>query len=609
MENANGDRTALASYLSLSTGESKKKIQDLRGGIRLKDVHQVLATYTEAMLGRSVIIRPVTELPEQLHKWNRLMSTGDGKRVYLPERLDVFPDDAGNMRLYKMMLMHETARQDAGTYEFGVKERSASESESMDLGEWLLSFNQVDLAQKIFVFLEGKRISAWLLDRFPGVMQEITAVHLYPREETTAPPETLTGDITSLAEVISLTHKLYSLCQKPGSSLATWFMERKGEPYLGAIRPELVYIQWQVVGESISIEMEQKSVEYFRTLGGITDAGEGFIFHFRQLLQKFTEEEEQNQFRDIRYYNEWDYTLNDYREKWCTVREMLLPPSSGRVVSETMDEYYGLISSLKKQFAMLRPDRLRRYHRQTEGDDLDINAVVDAMVALKTGMPSHEGLYVRRDKRLRDVAVAFLLDLSQSTEQVINDAGKTILRVEIEAAALMAEALEAVGDRYAIYGFSSDGREKIDFYVIKDFDEDYSLSVKQRFGGLHSARATRLGAAIRHASYKLRMIPAAVNLLVVLSDGRPYDYDYRSQYEPTGLRAWLKYESERYAQDDVRVALREAKNYGITPFCLTVDKQGKDYLEEIFGQVSYEVISEVESLPVKLPEVYKKLTT
>ena len=166
-----------------------------------------------------------------------------------------------------------------------------------------------------------------------------------------------------------------------------------------------------------------------------------------------------------------------------------------------------------------------------------------------------------------------------------------------------------MGDRYAIYGFSSDGREKIDFYVIKDFDEDYSLSVKQRFGGLHSARATRLGAAIRHASYKLRMIPAAVNLLVVLSDGRPYDYDYRSQYEPTGLRAWLKYESERYAQDDVRVALREAKNYGITPFCLTVDKQGKDYLEEIFGQVSYEVISEVESLPVKLPEVYKKLTT
>lgn len=135
-------------------------------------------------------------------------------------------------------------------------------------------------------------------------------------------------------------------------------------------------------------------------------------------------------------------------------------PSTGRFVQQTLDENYGMINTLKRYFGMLRPDRFRRYPRQEEGDDLDLDAVIEGMVENRAGVSPRGGFYVQRDKRERDVAVGFLLDLSFSTEEVIKNKRKTLLDVEKESAIVMAEALEVLGDKYAIYGFNSDSREK-----------------------------------------------------------------------------------------------------------------------------------------------------
>jgi nitric oxide reductase activation protein len=146
--------------------------------------------------------------------------------------------------------------------------------------------------------------------------------------------------------------------------------------------------------------------------------------------------------------------------------------------------------------------------------------------------------------------------------------------------------------------------------VVKDFYEPYTDAVRRRFSGLSSLKMTRLAAAIRHTAGKLQQVNAAVKLLFILSDGRPFDMDYKplEQGEAT-VKSWLMQDDSVYPQADTKVALWEAKANGITPFCLTVDKRAKEYMEQIFSQLGYVLINDVGMLPVKLPEIYRRLTT
>ena len=159
---------------------------------------------------------------------------------------------------------------------------------------------------------------------------------------------------------------------------------------------------------------------------------------------------------------------------------------------------------------------------------------------------------------------------------------------------LMSEALEAVGDVYSMQGFTSEGRRNVKFYVIKDFTEGYSAEVERRIGGISYQNNTRLGAAIRHATTRLARQDARTKLMIVLSDGRPYDHDYGDN---------------RYAREDTRMALRQARIEGITPFCITIDRESEDQLRDMYGEVGYTIIDDVLSLPERLPGIYSRLTT
>lgn len=160
---------------------------------------------------------------------------------------------------------------------------------------------------------------------------------------------------------------------------------------------------------------------------------------------------------------------------------------------------------------------------------------------------------------------------------------------------MIAEAVDAIGDACAIWGFSGYGREHVAFYVAKDFDDSYDDRVRERIGRITWKMENRDGAAIRHATARLREHPARTKLLILLSDGRPLDCGCDHYYD-------------RYANEDTRVALREARKGGIHPFCITVDPRARKYLEELYGEVGYIVIDEVESLPRRLPTIYRRLT-
>jgi nitric oxide reductase NorD protein len=162
-----------------------------------------------------------------------------------------------------------------------------------------------------------------------------------------------------------------------------------------------------------------------------------------------------------------------------------------------------------------------------------------------------------------------------------------------ESLVVMAEALEGIGDAYAIYGFSGQGRAEVEFYHVKSFAEPLSPAVKGRIGTIEPKRSTRMGAALRHAATKLRAVSARVKLLVLLSDGFPQDLDYGEDRR-----------SNVYGLRDTAAALREAEREGVFPFCLTVDRAGHDYLREMCDPSRYMVIEEVASLPSELPKVY-----
>jgi nitric oxide reductase NorD protein len=302
------------------------------------------------------------------------------------------------------------------------------------------------------------------------------------------------------------------------------------------------------------------------------------------------------------YYDEWDRELGDYRTRWCRIIERGGSRGSRGFVELVRSRYAGVISSIRYQFQLLRPENLRRIRGEIDGEDYDLQAVIDyALDKRSTGLID-DRLYTRKLRRERDVAVSFLLDMSSSTARAISrypnnpytQPGQRIIDIEKEGLVLMSEALEAVGDSYSMQGFTSEGRRNVKFYVIKDFSEDYSSEVERRIGGITYQNNTRLGAAIRHATTRLTRQEARTKLLIVLSDGRPYDHDYGDS---------------RYAREDTRMALRQARIEGITPFCITIDRESEDQLRDMYGEVGYTIIDDVLSLPERLPGIYSRLTT
>ena len=210
-------------------------------------------------------------------------------------------------------------------------------------------------------------------------------------------------------------------------------------------------------------------------------------------------------------YDEWDRELVDHRVGWCRVIEKKVKRGERAFVDDTRERYKGVVSSIRHQFQLMKPEDLARVTNEIDGDDYDLNAVVDYFIDRRADGHQSERIYTRRLRRRRDVAVSFLLDQSSSTARTIGrhplqpytHPGRRIIEIEKEGLVLMSEALEAVGDRYSINGFTSEGRRNVKFYVLKDFGEHYSDEVMRRIGGITYQNNTRLGAAIRHAAAKL----------------------------------------------------------------------------------------------------------
>ncbi|BBO91944.1 VWA domain-containing protein [Desulfosarcina ovata] len=291
-------------------------------------------------------------------------------------------------------------------------------------------------------------------------------------------------------------------------------------------------------------------------------------------------------------YREWDWCMGDYLPDRVRLLEHEIHSSDPGFYRRTLDTFHGLVRRIRYAFELLRPEEITILRQWREGDAFDYRALLDWAIDRKAGLIPSDRLFIKRVKRIRDVATLLLVDLSRSTANTVDERGTRVLDVEKQAIVLLCEALQVVGDRFAVAGFSGSGPLGVDYYRIKDLEAPFDDAVKSRISAMAPQRSTRMGAAIRHATALLQPVQARVRLIIILGDGFPNDLEYKGPY----------------AVEDTRRAVMEARAAAVHVKAITVNISDNGQLDRLYGSHHHTLIGNVRDLPDKLVRVYSALT-
>jgi nitric oxide reductase NorD protein len=589
-------------------------------GIAFEEISGVLELFVRGLSGRPLKIECADEV---------YTDTGT---LFVPPRLSLFAERHDNFRLYKALVTHLWAQVWFGTFRLNPEDPEAQV-------RFLARFDDPGQAQRLFHALETMRLDAHIAVELPGLYRDLRELDAlagtapYPPAWQTARerlqrPEATVHDSYALLETLYPAEppspRCYAGILRPERAAQTLkerlareqdqfrtALTRLGEEAAPATpaaaeaqakfqlrqtpdpdHPEHFSFELLLNGQPMTPTAEVRALmdSIIQDLGTVPEeylvaAGDGG--YRREHSEKRPEDVWKGTYHEegAFLYNEWDYKRAHYRKDWCVLRELDVHPQDEPFVARTLNKYASVLAGLRKTFEALRgEDRLLK--KQTSGDDIDFDALVEARTDMHQGRELSERLFIKRHKLERHIAVMFMVDMSGSTKGWINNA-------EREALVLLCEALEILGDRYAIYGFSGMTRKRCELYRVKRFDEPYSAEVRRRITGIAPKDYTRMGVTIRHLTKLLNEVEARTKLLITLSDGKPDDYDgYRGDY---GI-------------EDTRAALIEAKRAGIHPFCITIDTEARDYLPHMYGAVNWALVDDVKKLPLKVSDIYRRLT-
>ena len=587
----------------------------------LSKIEAIISPYVRGLSGRTLNIAQ--------NKSNEWFT--DTETIWLPAEIHRYMDRRSNFILYKIIAVHLWAQIHYGTF----RRRMPS---SRWLSEQLGRYPEPIQAREIFNTLETYRLAACITRDLPGLAREMQALMMREVEtklthswaEAVNIVEAGHSSVTDTLDQVAILYRVGSIIPASKPWQGTLYPEKAEETTRKRIiRESIEAREWaasvkqqltsdhlmSIVAPPImnNKEVKERETRKVEPRGHpviapqrLADIFQSVLLDFEEIPpgyllpetaddslhydagQKFSQNSEASNSEELSgyYYDEWDFQRDSYRKNWCFLREIDMQPSQEPVVDQTLEKYKGLVLEIRRTFEAIRGGN-RRLKRQTNGDDIDIEAVVDAQIQTKAGHEVSEQLFTSSRRVDRDTAVIFMVDISGSTKGWINSA-------ERESLVLLSEAIEILGDQYAIYAFSGMTRKRCELYRIKSFSETYSDDVKKRIAGIEPKDYTRMGVIIRHLTKLLGQREARTRLLITLSDGKPDDYDgYRGEY---GI-------------EDTRQALIEARRAGIYPFCITIDKAARDYLPHMYGEAGYTVVSEVKKLPKKVSEIYRRLTT
>jgi nitric oxide reductase NorD protein len=589
----------------------------------LEEIQHVLELFVQGLAGRPLKAEAAAD------------TYTDTATLFLPARLHRFAERHDNFRLYKAMAAHLWAQTWYGTYRLAPGMPSLTET--------LVAYRDPEKALRLFHALETLRLNACIARELPGLYRDMQEVQRLigevrypeawrPATQRLADPEASASDSLAwlaalheeeipapfcfqgvlipdraqqaMQERLAREKELFreALAQLGGETAGQkpeaetdptqnsrqYAIEQRPDPD----HPGQFIFQLLLDGQPVQPLADMRALmdSIIQDLGQIPEdylvaAGAGG--YRRQADEKRPEDVWKGTYHEegAFLYNEWDYRRNHYRKHWCVLRELDVHPVHEPFVARTLAKYRGVLPQLRKTFEALRGEN-KLLKKQINGDDVDFDALVEARADMQSGMELSERLFTKLHKFERDIAVMFMVDMSGSTKGWINDA-------ERESLVLLCEALEILGDRYAIYGFSGMTRKRCELYRIKRFDEPYNEDVRQRIAGIQPQDYTRMGVTIRHLTKLLNDVEARTKLLITLSDGKPDDYDgYRGEY---GI-------------EDTRMSLIEAKRAGIHPFCITIDEAARDYLPHMYGAVNWTLVDDVRKLPLKVSDIYRRLT-
>ena len=649
-------------YFALRSKQAVEVAGRLSRGILLRDVQSALTFYAEALCGRPVEIRPGTGASSAL--------ADGGGVITLPDKITIYATPEENFRFYKVLTLHEAGHLEFGTYdplphrviEWFAEPGAAAPQEAplrplvgAVLRSLLDRFPDPGLAQNLWTIVEEARIDYLLRREYPGIAGDVDRV-LFEQLRGRPKPDTL-------ARRASILEVLLQLSVADTADVPLPLLDTVGRAYelIKRVRTpdataedalRIVIDLYPVVADGMDgpdpvsteaspeaappefdqLAMGHAPIERFAFRDSLTppafraEQRGGAPDEDRQPTICTEDDLARNAAAAIArasdgaddtvaagsgsgagaWYDEWDLGAQEYRRRWCRVTERIADEGADDEVEAILARARGIIASLRRRFEVLRPEAFRKVARQAEGEDIDLDAATAAAVDRRAGLTPSDRLYIRREKKTRDVSVAFLVDASGSTGRQLAGASRVtldsclapdrprrVIDVEREGLILLGEALDALGDEFALFAFSGQSRLGVECLVIKDFETPPGPAVRHRLGGLRPMGQNRDGAAIRHVARRLSRRPAAVKLLIVLSDGRPLDDGYEGPY----------------ALDDTKFALREVRALGIRPFCITVDNAAPRYIEAMYGEVGYTIIDDVATLPARLPTLYKRLTT
>ncbi len=309
----------------------------------------------------------------------------------------------------------------------------------------------------------------------------------------------------------------------------------------------------------------------------------------------FNEKEGKEPISSPYHYNEWDYQTQLERPNWSTLLEKRPPMGDLAIIDKVVEKHKPLVRRLKQLIEAVQPQGVIRQRKVEDGDEIDINAAIRAMVDIRMGIQPDPRIGIRSRLQIRDLSVLLLIDLSESTNDPVPGAEEetTVLDMAREATALLAEALTRIGDPFAIHGFDSNGRHDVEYYRFKDFDVPYDDKAKGRLAAMTGQLSTRMGTALRHAGHLLSRRPSQKKLILLLTDGEPADNDERDP---------------QYLRFDTKRAVDELARQGVNTFCLTLDPHADQYVSRIFGAKNYLILDHVTRLPERLPALYLSLT-
>lgn len=640
-------------YFSLKSKSSKEFIEGLTGSAALNEVAGVLRYYALGLSGVNfnILSRRMIQMEEEPDAINPVVA---GKTIYLAPRIKKYGDFEDNFRIYKLSIMHEVGHVQFSSHTLGLEEVSGLMAEIkrryttikkgtylsgqqpegiVDIADIIALLPNEALAGTILGILEDARVEYNIMEHYKGVRQDLERIRHQMLLSRPAPKGKLQEFMESLLWVSTGHEPAHNigkgtekLLERSGTLLKDRIF-RAGSSILDSLDVTFrIYLMLdEQLGPLSQIEYEVlKNIDY-RGVGigayGKKDplssrSHENIIKNFiPESEEELTAEQERPKEEKVKRqstyvtdknwkllgsysYDEWDAVIGDYKADWCTVNEIEPSGMSSDYYKDTSEHYRNEIALIKRVFNRMKPETFRRMREQTDGTEIDIDAFIDALIQKKCGINPDDRLYLRWDKHERDVATLFLIDVSYSTRKMVGYEGKSIVDVEKDSLTIMIQALESIGDKYAIYAFSGQTRDDVEYFVIKEFAEELSDTVARRISLLEPVSNTRLGPAIRHSIRKLEKVEAKTKILILLSDGEPFDTS----------RGESAYKGS-IAEEDTRIAIQEGKARRIHFFCITVDSNPGKYLDNIFSDVGYTIIDDARSLPESLPVLYKRITT